>query len=232
MTTEAQSSSAPLPVVVFADFVCPYSYIAQEQVDQLIREYDVQVLWKPCWLHPEVPPEGKSMPVPADSDRRRATMAWLKEMAPEMAARMRFPGKTQFSFFAFEAMEFAEDRGRALPFKTAVFDALWVEGKDIARTATLQEAAGKAGLDAEDLGRALRDRTYRQRTVETVVTARNLGVTLTPTMILGRTKITGWHYYEVMQTVLEKQGILPKAAQRGGGSSHPPSSELNGEMGT
>jgi predicted DsbA family dithiol-disulfide isomerase len=221
MTTEAQTSSTALPVVVFADFVCPYSYIAQEQVDQLIREYDVQVLWKPCWLHPEVPPEGKTMSIAPDSDRRQATMAWLKEMAPDMATRMRFPGKMQFSFFAFEAMEFAEDRGRALPFKTAVFDALWVEGKDIAQAATLQEAAEKAGLDAEDLGRALRDRTYRQRTAETVVTARNLGITLTPTMILGRTKITGWHYYEVMQTVLQKQGILPKTAQRADGSSQP-----------
>ena len=213
MTEQVQSQQqGPLPVVVFADFVCPYSFIAQEQVDQLMREYDVNVMWKPYWLHPEVPVEGKVMEG-GDPERRRAHQAWLKEMAPVMAARMKSPGKLQFSFFAFEAMEFAEERGKALPFKTAVFDALWVEGKDIALVSTLQEAGAKAGLDAEELGRALHDRTYTQRAAEAVVAARDLGIHQTPTMILGRTKIVGWHYYEVMQTVLEKQGIQPRSSQ-------------------
>ena len=76
-------STAPR-VVVFADFVCPYCYISQERVDQLIRDYDVQPLWRPYWLHPEVSPAGSSIPV--DSDRRKATAEWLKEMAESNVA--------------------------------------------------------------------------------------------------------------------------------------------------
>jgi predicted DsbA family dithiol-disulfide isomerase len=198
----------PLPVVVFADFVCPYSYIALDQMDDLKRDYNIELLWRPHWLHPEVPPEGAPLPAAATTGDSRARMlAWLKEMAPERAAQMRFPDKVQFSLFAFEALEFAQDRGLALPFKTAVFDALWIDGRDIAQVSTLQAAADKVGLDADELGRALTAQRYRKRVHDTLQLARDAGVTKTPTFVLGRYRIAGWHYYEVFQTLMEKQGV-------------------------
>jgi predicted DsbA family dithiol-disulfide isomerase len=203
----------PLPVVVFADFICPYSYIALDQMDDLLRDYNIELLWRPHWLHPEVPLEGAPLPAEAPPDNRRArTLAWLKEMAPDRAAQMRFPDKLQFSLFAFEALEFAQDRGLALPFKTGVFEALWVEGRDIAQLSTLQAAADKVGLDADELGRALTEQRYRNRVHETLQLARDAGVTKTPTFVLGRYRIAGWHYYEVFQTVMEKQGVPLRSA--------------------
>jgi predicted DsbA family dithiol-disulfide isomerase len=205
---DTPQSAPPFRVIMFADFICPYCYIGQERMEQLARDYDVQPIWRPHWLHPETPPEGA--PFPHNVERARATAEWLKEMAPEKAACMRLPNKMQCSFFAFEAAEFAHDRGRALPFTSAVYDALWVEGKDIARMATLQEAAARAGLDAEEMGRALRERTYMERAMNAVAASRAAGIRSTPTYILGRTAIKGWHYYEVFQTVMEKQGMLPR----------------------
>jgi len=202
----------PLPVVVFADFICPYSYIALDQMDDLLRDYNIELLWRPHWLHPEVPPAGS--PLPAEAQERRArTLAWLREMAPERAAHMRFPDKILFSLFAFEALEFAQDRGRALPFKTAVFEALWIEGRDIAQLSTLQAAAEKVGLDSAELGRALAGQRYRPRVHDALQLARDAGVTKTPTFVLGRYRIAGWHYYEVFQTVMEKQGVLLRSAR-------------------
>ncbi|HEV3114037.1 MAG TPA: DsbA family protein [Candidatus Binataceae bacterium] len=210
MGNQSDATPNPFRVVMFADFICPYCYIGQERMEQLAHDYDVAPIWRPHWLHPETPPEGAPFPQNVDRERARATAEWLKEMAPEKAARMRFPDKLQCSFFAFEAVEFAQDQGLALPFTSAVYDALWVEGKDIARMATLQEAAAKVGLDAEDMGRALRERRYMEQTLAAVAAARSGGVSSTPTYILGRTAIKGWHYYEVFQTVMEKQGMLPK----------------------
>jgi predicted DsbA family dithiol-disulfide isomerase len=199
---------APLPVVVFADFICPYSFIALDQMDDLMRDYNVELLWRPHWLHPEVPPIGAAMPAQAaPEERRERTLAWLREMAPERAAQMRFPDKIQFSLFAFEALEFAQDRGLALPFKTAVFEALWIEGRDIGQLTTLQAAANKVGLDSGELGRALSRQSYRKRVHEALQLARDAGVTKTPTFVLGSYRIAGWHYYEVFQTVMEKQGV-------------------------
>ena len=202
------NSNTPLPVVVFADFICPYSYIALDQMDDLVRDYNIELLWRPHWLHPEVPPAGAPLPAEAAPEERRArTRAWLREMAPQRAAQMRFPDKISFSLFAFEALEFAQDQGLALPFKTAVFEALWIEGRDIGQFSTLQAAADKVGLDSDELGRALAGQRYRRRVYEALRLARDAGVTNTPTFVLGRYRINGWHYYEVFQTVMEKQGV-------------------------
>jgi len=207
-----ENSATLLPVVVFADFVCPYSYIAIDQMNDLVRDYNVELLWRPHWLHPEVPATGA--PIPAESapnERRERTIAWLREMAPERAAGMRFPDKIQFSLFAFEALEFAQDQGLALPFKTAVFESLWIEGRDIGQIPTLQAAADKVGLDSQELGQALSQQVYRKRVHDALELARAAGVTKTPTFVLGRYRIIGWHYYEVFQTVMEKQGVPLRA---------------------
>jgi predicted DsbA family dithiol-disulfide isomerase len=208
-----ENAPSPLPVVVFADFICPYSYIALDQMDDLMRDYNVELLWRPHWLHPEVPATGAPIPAEATApDRREQTLAWLKEMAPERAAQMRLPDRLQFSLFAFEALEFAYDRGLVLPFKTAVFESLWIEGRDIAQLSTLQAAAEKVGLDRDELGRALSAQRYRKRVHDALQLARDAGVTKTPTFVLGRYRVAGWHYYEVFQTVMEKQNVPLRSA--------------------
>ena len=210
---ENSQSSTKVPVTVFADFVCPWSYIAQEQVDQLLEDYDVELRWRPHWLHPEIPPEGLPVADSGDSKQRQEMQAWLKEMAPEMAARIRPQTKRHFSFLAFAAMEFAQDHGLAQPFRRAVYKALWEEGGDIGQISTLQECAHKVGLDAEELGKELRQRPYLERAGAAVEEAARKGIQHTPTVILGRTAILGWHYYEVFESALEKQGFLPKSGR-------------------
>lgn len=213
-TAGEQATAAPdrnkFMVAVFADFVCPYSFITIDQMDRLSAEYGVRVLWRPHWLHPDTPPEGKPYDdAPEAMKRRQAVMDWVKEMSPEQTAGMRFPDRMQNSFLAFEALEFAVDQGRSMPFKSAVFNQLWREGRDISKVDTLQSAAEAAELDPEALGQALRGRLYSQRAMGAVMQARSLDVTATPTMFLGRTRVNGWHYYEVIQTIVEKQGLLP-----------------------
>jgi len=208
--TQQQESANPFRVVVFADFVCPYSYLAVDQIDRLAREYDVKPLWRPHWLHPETPPEGT--PNARSAERMERLNAWMKEMAPEVYPRVRIPEKRQYSFYAFEAMEFAYDHGVDFPYKTALYEMMWTEGRDIGDPETLLGAAERVGLDPAELGAVLRDRLYAERTLSAVNQARELGITNTPTMFIGKTRINGWHYYEVLQSVMEKQGVRPREA--------------------
>jgi len=211
--SDKSEAAQPFRVVVFADFVCPYSFLAVDQIDRLARDYDVKPLWRPYWLHPETPPEGTPREDNAETAAKRARLeAWIKEMAPEQYPRIRFPEKRCYSFRAFEALEFAYDRGADAAYKTALYDLMWTEGGDIGETRTLMAAAERVGLDAEELGRALNDGDYAERALDAIVQARRIGVTNTPTIFLGRTRINGWHYYEVLQSVMEKQGVQPKFA--------------------
>ena len=77
---EKQTSDDPLRVVVFADFVCPYSYLAVDQIDRLAREYDVKPLWRPHWLHPDTPLEGAPRESTPDNVARRELRGMLEEM--------------------------------------------------------------------------------------------------------------------------------------------------------
>jgi predicted DsbA family dithiol-disulfide isomerase len=207
---EQQESAAPLRVVVFADFVCPYSFLAVEQIDRLAREYDLKPMWRPHWLHPETPPEGT--PCARTPDRMERLQAWIKDMAPEQLPRIRIPEKRQYSFLAFEALEFAYDNGLDFAFKTALYDLMWTEERDIGEAETLMAAAERVGLDPAELKIALDEHVYAQRAFDAVKQARDIGITNTPTIFLGRTRINGWTYYEVMQSVMEKQGLRPREA--------------------
>ena len=208
--TDHQKSPDPFRVVVFADFVCPYSYLAVDQIDRLAGEYGVQPLWRPYWLHPETPPAGTARDTADDAARRERLQAWIKEMAPEQFPRIRFPEKRQYSFYAFEALEFAYDQGLDFAFKTAIYDLMWTEGGDIGQPATLMAAAERVGIDPDALKVVLDERLYAERALEAIEQARSIGITNTPTIFLGRTRINGWTYYEVLQSVMEQQGITPR----------------------
>lgn len=211
--THNQSSAEPFRVVVFADFVCPYSFLAVDQIDRLAREYDVEPQWRPHLLHPETPPEGSPREASEDNVAKRERLhAWVKEMAPDQYSRIRFPEKRCYSFLAFEAMEFARARGLDFAYKTAVYDLMWTEGRDIGKPDTLMQAAEQVGIDPDDLKIALDEHIFAQRALDAVNAARQIGITNTPTIILGRTRINGWHYYEVLQSVMEKQGARLREA--------------------
>ena len=92
---------------------------------------------------------------------------------------------------------------------------MWTEGRDIGDPETLMAAAERSGLDPVELGVALEQRLYAERALEAVDQARRIGITNTPTLFLGRTRINGWHYYEVLQSVIEKQGVRPRVALAG-----------------
>ena len=210
--TATQETTEPFRIAVFADFVCPYSFLAVEQIGRLAREYGVQPLWRPHWLHPETPPEGSPRDPAEAAARRERLTAWIKEMAPEQFPRIRFPERRQYSFLAFEALEFAYDNGLDFAFTTALYDLMWTEGGDIGEHETLMAAGERAGLDPAELKIALNEHHYAERAFQAVNQAREIGITNTPTIFLGKTRINGWTYYEVMQEVMERQGMHPREA--------------------
>jgi predicted DsbA family dithiol-disulfide isomerase len=76
-------------------------------------------------------------------------------------------------------------------------------------------AAEQVGLDPAELKIALDEHTYGERALNAVLQAHELGITNTPTIFLGKTRINGWHYYEVLQSVMEQQGVRPREAVAG-----------------
>jgi predicted DsbA family dithiol-disulfide isomerase len=73
-------------------------------------------------------------------------------------------------------------------------------------------AAERVGLDPAELKDALDEHAYAERALDAVKQAHSIGITNTPTIFLGKTRINGWTYYEVLQSVMDKQGVRPREA--------------------
>ena len=93
--TDKPDSPEAFRVVVFADFVCPYSFLAVDQIDRLAREYNVQPLWRPHWLAvPIRPPKG--FPPHARQTRRTGFVRGSRIWRRSRYDRVRIPEKRQY----------------------------------------------------------------------------------------------------------------------------------------
>jgi hypothetical protein len=94
--------------------------------------------------------------------------------------------------------------GTRFRIQTAVYDLMWTEERDIGKPETLwprPSARTRPGRAEGSARQALLCRA-RARCLQPGAHGRHHE---SPTIFLGRTRINGWHYYEVLQSVMEKQ---------------------------
>lgn len=198
------------PVYVVYDFACPYSYIAQHEVDRLHDNFEIsQPHWRPYWLHPDVPEAGRRFADTVSDEKKATVTEWLAEMSPELGGDLEFPDLQMYSLHAFAAMEFARDGGLDVELRKAVFRAVWVDARNIGDRAVIDDLLVKVGLDPE-LFRDGYD-TFRARALAASKKVQQLGLTTTPTVLLGNKAVVGWHYYEVLERVLDEQDVPARA---------------------
>ncbi len=180
-------------------------------VERLEREHDVQVEWKPFFLHPETPPEGFVLP-PVLKARFASANGRLDQMAHAAGMTMVHPDFIPNSRRALEATEYARDKGKHREFHHVVFQKYYGEGQDINRWDVLRAAAGEAGLEGEDMQRAVDSGEYHDLLDQEITEAQEIGVNAVPTYVLDdKYGIVGAQPYEVFQQVLARLAEERKA---------------------
>lgn len=182
------------------------------EVEKLRKEYDVQVDWRPYFLRPDTPPEGWSMPA-ALRERLKDPNNPLKRRAAAAGLQMRFErDRVPSTRRAHQAAEFARAAGKLDPFHAALLRRYWVEGQDLWAWETLRGAAVEAGLDPDELQRAVEEERYREVVEDSIREAQEMGIDAVPTFILdNRFAIQGAQDYEVFKRAMERLGAAPKA---------------------
>lgn len=153
--------------------------------------------WKGYELHPETPPQGVNL------------SSLFPGFNPEvMAERLRRAGahygigfnkieRLSNSRLSLEASEFARDRGSYEDLHSRIFEAYFLEGRDIGSLETILEISGAAGLDTGALKEALHKGIYRERLQEYRELGLRYKVAGLPTFIInGEEKIVGAREYE------------------------------------
>lgn len=182
-------------ITVYSDYVCPFCYLGRRSLEeyQETRERDLEIDWQPFDLRNQKRGPDGEIDHSVDDGKGEAyfeqvweNVARLKEEydADEMLDFDDLP-KNVDSLNAQVASFYVntEYPDQWLAFDEAIFEALWIEGRDIGDVDVLVEIAENAGLDGDEIRTAVADEELRDRLREQFTEAQQDGVTGVPTFV-------------------------------------------------
>jgi predicted DsbA family dithiol-disulfide isomerase len=174
-------------------------------VEKLKGEYEVEVDWRPFYLYWDTPPEGRELPERVKRARAAGSEERLNQLAASYGMKFVSTIRIHNTRLAHEATEYARDHGRHAEFHAAVFQKIYAEGLDISDWEVLRAAAKEAGLDPDEMQRAVEGGQYTAIVEEQVQQAQRMGVTGVPMYVINhRYAVVGAQPYEVFKRALEQ----------------------------
>ncbi len=191
---------AAVPVVVFSDFACPFSYVTETALRRMAGAGEIEPTYLAYELYP-VP-----APLPASVDG--GWMDALRPLAEELGIALRVPPAPVRTAKAHEAAAFAQARGVGPALRDAIYAAYFVDGRDIARIDVLVELGAALGLEPGALKVVLDVDSLSPRIQAEQDAARRAGVEGTPTVVAGTGDEARWvvgarPYAELRAALLE-----------------------------
>jgi predicted DsbA family dithiol-disulfide isomerase len=174
---------AAVPVVVFSDFACPFSYVTEAALRRMEATGEVAATHLAWELYPAPAP----LP-PADAGE---WMDALRPLADELGLALRVPPPAR-TRKAHEAATFAASKGVGPAMREALFAARFGEGRDIGRIDVLVEIGAGLGLDATELKVVLDVDTFAPRVAAEQDAALRAGVQGVPTIVVGTGDEARW----------------------------------------
>jgi predicted DsbA family dithiol-disulfide isomerase len=176
------------------------------RIEKLRAAHDLKIEWVHFPLHPETPPEGKSL-----EDLFRGRNVDRKAMHAQMKARMDAEGlpygertHTYNSRLAQELGKWADTQPGGEAFHDAMFRAYFVDARDISKPDVLLEIAGRVGLPVEAAREVLEKRTFKAAVDRDWELSRRYGITGVPTFVMGDRGVVGAQPYEVLEQLVKQ----------------------------
>ncbi len=189
-----ETEASPIEVGLIADLACPWCYLGLVRLDRaraLRPALAVRLRWWPFFLNPQMPPEGM--------DRQAYLRAKFggDANARSIYARICEAGRADGIDFAFERMPrtpntvlaqrlilLAEQEGLGDAMIRTLFQALFIDGRDVGQPDQLIELAAAVGLDPEAVARYLASEQGASEVVAAHRQAEGLGVRGVPVFVV------------------------------------------------
>ena len=170
---------------------------------ELCREFDLQVQNTGFPLHPDTPDSGMTLEeMFAGRFDLNAAMVRLRQVARELNLPFGDRSMTYNSRRAQELAKWAELMGLGPEFHAAVYRAYFVDGLNIASLEVLTDIAGGIGLDADQAGRVIMEKSYAEAVDADWRRSRALDVTAVPTVRYGDRRLVGFQPYQAYRTLI------------------------------
>jgi predicted DsbA family dithiol-disulfide isomerase len=152
-------------------------------------------------LHPGIPLEGQ--PIPWPPERMAAARSRFEQVAS--AEGLSYGARTHWfnSGPAHQAAIWADQTEHSEDFRSAVYQAYFVDNHNIADADVLAGIAERLDLDTAELRQALAEERFRSEVERQFEYAREVGVSAVPAYIAGRYLLVGAQPFEVYRQLIE-----------------------------
>ncbi len=190
-----------MKLTVFYDYICPFCYLTSKSLERLSREFDLEIEWKGIEIHPEYTSAGQKS---SRTFRSLQIGDIIKAAANESGTDIVLPGFRTNSRLSLEASEFAKTRNRFKSFHYMIYEAYYLERKNIGDVEVILETGSNAGLDAGELEECLVKRTMFERIEENKKEAELNLVVGVPTIMMGAFPVYGNQSDETLRHLIRR----------------------------
>ncbi len=180
---------------IMSDPICPWCYIGKANLDQALAQrpdHPFLIKWHPFQLNPDMPKTGMDRREYLETKfggKEAAVKAYAPVVDHAEAAGLTLNldaiATTPNTIDAHRLIHWAGIEDRQTQVVDALFQAYFVDGRDIGDTETLADIADAAGMDASVVLRLLNTDEDLRDIVERDAAARGMGVTSVPTFIVA-----------------------------------------------
>lgn len=180
---------------ILSDPICPWCYIGKTHLDRALAEHPdhpFAVQWHPFQLNPDMPAGGMDRREYLETKfggREGAARAYapVVEAAEAAGLQINFDAmlRTPNTLDAHRLIHWAGIERKQHETVGALFEAYFVEGRDIGDAEVLADIADGVGLDASVIGRLLSSDSDAESIRERDAKAREMGVNSVPTYIVA-----------------------------------------------
>ncbi len=172
-------------VEFYFDFGSPTAYLAHTQLPAIAERAGAQLAYRPMLLGGVFQAIGNTTPtaLPAKSD-------YMNRDLPRCAARYDVPYQSNPHFpvntlHIMRGAIAAQEDGELKPYMDAVYQAMWVDEKDMSQPEVIAEVLTSAGMDVEKFAARTQDPAVKEKLKTATAAAVDRGIFGAPTMFVG-----------------------------------------------
>jgi predicted DsbA family dithiol-disulfide isomerase len=168
------------------------------RTDRLQREYGVELRWTVFPLHPETPEEGIELSelFAGRDEMIREMQARLRQQAQAEGLPLAERSRTCNSRHAQELGKWAEAQGKGAMYRHAVYEAYFVQGRNIALADELVRIVESVDLPGDRARAVLADGSFAAAVDADWQRSMDLGITAVPTHLCGGKRVVGFAPYD------------------------------------
>jgi predicted DsbA family dithiol-disulfide isomerase len=186
-------------ITVYSDYVCPFCYLGRRSLSEYqdTRAQPLDIAWHPFDLRRQKRGPDGEIDHSVDDGKDEAYFEEVKENVAQLKEKYgaeamlgidETPDVDSFNAQVAASYVDVEHPDAWLAFDEAVFEALWIDGRDIDDPDVLAELADSVGLDGDEIREAIDDGTNRERLEDAFTSAQRSGVSGVPMFVYdGRT---------------------------------------------